>query len=216
MQYFLKMNKQKYFDFQTESDFDINSFFVNHTNKDAYNLITNTNFNGNIILVGPKKSGKTHLSKIWQVNNNAFKYSNNLHKIISENQNVLIDDLFDKINEENLFHLINYCNEKKLKILATSSIDLFEYKFILPDLLSRLKTFSYVYIKNPDDEIMVNLLTKLLIEKQFIIKNKDIFSFLLKRINRTYEDVYNLVKQMDKISLEKKQQLTISSIKELI
>ena len=53
-------------------------------------------------------------------------------------------------------------------------------------------------------------------EKQFIIKNKDIFEFLLKRVNRTYEDIYNLVKKMDKLSLEKKRQLTIPLIRELI
>ena len=53
-------------------------------------------------------------------------------------------------------------------------------------------------------------------EKQFIIKNKDIFEFLLKRVNRTYEDIYNLVNKMDKLSLEKKRQLTIPLIRELI
>ena len=53
-------------------------------------------------------------------------------------------------------------------------------------------------------------------EKQFIIKNKDIFEFLLKRVNRTYEDIYNLVNKMNKLSLEKKRQLTIPLIRELI
>ena len=57
---------------------------------------------------------------------------------------------------------------------------------------------------------------KLLMEKQFIIKNKDIFEFLLKRVNRTYEDIYNLVNKMDKISLEKNRKLTIPLIRELI
>ena len=50
---------------------------------------------------------------------------------------------------------------------------------------------------------LINVLTKLLMEKQFIIKNIDIFEFLLKRVNRTYEDIYNLVNKMDKLSLEK-------------
>ena len=48
------------------------------------------------------------------------------------------------------------------------------------------------------------------------IKNKDIFEFLLKRVNRTYEDIYNLVNKMDKISLEKNRKLTIPLIRELI
>ena len=104
----------------------------------------------------------------------------------------------------------------KLNVLVTSDIDLYEYNFNLPDLLSRLKVFNYVSINKPDDEILINVLTKLLMEKQFIIKNKDIFEFLLKRVNRTYEDIYNLVNKMDKLSLEKKRQLTIPLIRELI
>ena len=79
-----------------------------------------------------------------------------------------------------------------------------------------MKIFNYVSINKPDDEILINVLTKLLMEKQFIIKNKDIFEFLLKRVNRTYEDIYNLVNKMDKISLEKNRKLTIPLIRELI
>ena len=210
------MNEQFYFDFETESSLDINSFFVNKTNNDAFSLLTNRNFNGNIILVGPSKSGKSHLSNIWLNNNAGILYNNNFDFIINNNKNVLIDNLFNKIDEEKIFHIINHCSNNNLNLLITTKNDLFEYKFKLPDLLSRLRIFNYVSIKNPDDEILVNVLTKLLTEKQFIIKNKDIFEFLLKRVNRTYEDVYNLVNKMNKLSLEKKRQLTIPTIKELI
>ena len=43
-----------------------------------------------------------------------------------------------------------------------------------------------------------------------------IFEFLLKRVNRTYEEIYQIVEKMDTISLEKKRQLTIPLIRELI
>ena len=101
-------------------------------------------------------------------------------------------------------------------MLITSQIYLYEHNFQLKDLISRLKTFNHINIEDPDDEILINIMTKLLTEKQIIIKNKEIFNFLLKRINRTYEEVYNLINKMDKLSLEKKKQLTIPSIKELI
>ena len=120
------------------------------------------------------------------------------------------------MNEECIFHLINHCNINKLRILITSNLNINQHKFILKDLLSRLKTFNYVNIKKPDDEILINVLTKLLTEKQFIIKNKGIFEFLLNRVNRTYEDIYQIVEKMDRISLEKKRQLTIPLIRELI
>ena len=60
------------------------------------------------------------------------------------------------------------------------------------------------------------ILTKLLIEKQFIIKNPEIFEFLVNRIERSYQSIYNLVDKLDKLSLEKKRQLTIPLIKEII
>ena len=128
----------------------------------------------------------------------------------------LIDNLFINLNEENIFHIINHCISNNLKILITSNFYLFEYNFKIIDLLSRLKIFDHVSIKKPDNEILINVLTKLLTEKQFIIKNKNIFDFLLNRVNRTYEDIFNLVYKMDKLSLEQKRQITIPLIKELI
>ena len=210
------MTSQTFFNFKITPKLDINNFFVNHTNNHAFNLITNKNFLENIILIGPNKSGKSHLANIWKEMNEALFFENNFDEIISKNKNIIIDNLFENLNEEKIFHLINHSTSNNLKILITTNIDLYEYKFKLPDLLSRLKIFNHVIIKKPDDEILINILTKLLIEKQFIIKNNDIFDFLLKRINRNYEDVYNLVEKMDKLSLENKRQLTIPSIKKLI
>ena len=60
------------------------------------------------------------------------------------------------------------------------------------------------------------IFTKLLIEKQFIIKNPEIFEFLINRIERSYQSIYNLVDKLDKLSLEKKRQLTIPLIKEIL
>ena len=210
------MNEQFFFDFKSNSLLDINNFFVNKTNSKAFSLISNNNFLENIILVGPSKSGKSHLANIWKNNKNALIFNNNIDEIILQNKNVLIENLFYDLDEEIIFYLINHCLSNKLNVLVTSDIDLYEYNFKVSDLLSRLKVFNYVSINKPDEEILINVLTKLLMEKQFIIKNIDIFEFLLKRVNRTYEDIYNLVNKMDKLSLEKNKKLTIPLIRELI
>ena len=49
-----------------------------------------------------------------------------------------------------------------------------------------------------------------------MINNDEIFSFITKRINRTYLDIYNFVDRIDKLSLSKKRQITIPLIKELM
>ena len=59
-------------------------------------------------------------------------------------------------------------------------------------------------------------LTKLFYEKQIIIKNKEIFDYIFLRVNRTYYDIYIIVEKLDKLSLEKKRQLTIPLIKEIL
>ena len=71
-------------------------------------------------------------------------------------------------------------------------------------------------IKTPDDEMCKMLMVKLFSDKQIIIKNKEIFDFIFKRLSRTYLDIYNFVDKLDRLSLEKKRQLTIPLIKEII
>ena len=169
-----------------------------------------------IILYGPAKSGKTHLANIWIKNNDAIQYNGNLSNIVKVKQNVLIDNILFNLNEENIFHIINHCNLNKLSILITTNSYLSNYNFRIEDLASRLKIFEILKIKQPDDELIINLIIKLLHDRQIIINNESIFSYILKRIKRTYQDVFLLIENIDNLSLEKNRELTIPLIKELI
>ena len=212
------MIQQRTFNFNFKEDYSSENFFVSHSNFDAYSQILNKNtLLNSIILKGPAKSGKTHLGLVWQKNNNAIKYCNNDFKnILNQNRNIFYDDLFSSLNEEYLFHLINHCYNNNLKIIICTEKSLSEYDFKINDLSSRLKSFNFVEIKDPDDQLLNNLLMKLLYDKQIIINNNEVFSFIIKRINRTYLDIYKFVEKIDKLSLEKKRVLTIPLIKELL
>ena len=210
------MIKQNFFNYYFQENRDSSNFFVNNTNQEIYDLVIKSDLVKNIFLNAPDKSGKSHLADIWKKNNNAILYKNNLKKIINIKQNVVIDDLYKNIIEEDIFHIINHCNQENLKIFITSNLSIDDHKFKLKDLKSRLKTFYHVSISNPDDEMIKIILTKLLLEKQFIIKNPEIFEFLVNRIERSYQSIYNLVDKLDRLSLEKKRQLTIPLIKEII
>ena len=87
-----------------------------------------------------------------------------------------------------------------------------EYNFKINDLSSRLKSFYFVEIKDPDDKLLNNLFMKLLNDKQIIITNNEVFSFITKRIHRTYLDVYRFVEKIDKLSLEKKREFVPDAI----
>ena len=210
------MNHQDYFNYNLKEIKDSSNFFVNSTNSDSYKIIINNNMIKNIFLKAPNKSGKSHLINMWVKNNQAILYKNNLKEILYSKKNVAIDNLFLTLIEEDIFHIINHCKNENLKIFITSNLNINQYNFKLTDLKSRLKTFYHVSILNPDDEMVKIILTKLLHEKQFIIKNPEIFEFLVKRIERSYQSIYNIVKKLDKFSLQNKRQLTIPLIKEIL
>ena len=209
--------EQSYFNYNLKPGLAIDDFFVSTSNKKAYNFILNKKIdNKKILLIGPNKSGKTHLGKIWQKNNNAISYENNFEIILNYKKNIFIDDFLKNINEEKIFHLINHCSINKLTILLTSNKEVFEHNFLLKDLVSRLKTFNLLRIDLPDDDLIINLIIKLLHDKQIIIKNEEIFHYILKRIERSYEEIFLLIENIDKLSLEKKRELTIPLIKKLL
>lgn len=209
--------KQAFFNYPLHPNLSIDDFFIGNANIEAFNYLIKENMNNiKTLLIGPEKSGKTHLSNIWKDKYKALKYNHNLDEIINKKQNILIDDLLNNLNEEEIFHLINHCYFNNLKILITSTYVVSNYNFKLPDLSSRLKTFVNVRISLPDDELLINLMIKLFHDKQIIIKNTGIFNFIIKRVGRSYENIFNLVDKIDKLLLQKNKQLTIPIIKELI
>tara|TARA_B100001769_G_scaffold35042_1_gene23201 strand:- start:3 stop:632 length:630 start_codon:yes stop_codon:yes gene_type:complete len=208
--------EQSFFNYNLRPNFSINDYFVGTSNIEAYNLLINTQNINNLFLVGPSKSGKTHLAFIWQKKFNAIIYDNNIKQILENTSNVIVDNIFDNINEEEIFHIINHCSSVNSKILVTSNIGLNEYTFQLKDLSSRLKTFININIDLPDDELLINLMTKLFHDKQIIIKNPEIFHYIIKRVHRSYDKIFHLIDKIDNLLMKKNKQLTIPIIKELI
>ena len=209
------MNKQKYFNFKFTNEKNELDFYINDTNFEAYDGIINKN-NQNLFLTGPRKSGKSHIESIWLKKNNAIKYENNFEYLIKNNFNILIENLNKKYDQEKIFHIINHSKLYGLNIFITSNYSINELDFSLEDLTSRLKTFSFFEIKKPDDDMLLNILTKLFIEKQFIINSHELFTYIIKRANRSYEEMLIIVEKLDSLSLEKKRQLTIPLIKEIL
>ena len=209
------MIKQKSFNykFNDKNDNELN-FFVNKTNFYAFNALINNDTKLSF-LYGPKKSGKSYLSKIWLKKNNAIEYNNNYEVLLNLHNNILIDNLIF-YDQEKIFHIVNNCILNNSKVLITSDNKINEINFIFKDLSSRLKTFSNLEINQPNDEMLLAILTKLLVERQFIIKSNEIFKYIIRRVDRTYQGINDIVKKLDILSLEKKRQLTIPLIKEIL
>ena len=167
--------KQKIFNYSIPSKLDLENFYVSKPNEEAYNfVISNNDIIKNTIIVGPNKSGKTHLGLIWINNNNAINYNIKNYKFsLNNKKNIFIDNFFENLDEEHLFHLINHCFNHNLKILLTSNKFLNEYNFKYPDLSSRLKSFNFIEIspKSPLTQDLISLMF-LLNKSPFLLANK--------------------------------------------
>ena len=208
------MNKQKSFIYKFNDRLDELNFFVNETNFYAFNNLINNNTKLSF-LYGPKKSGKSYLSQLWLSKNKAIKLNKKYDLFLDNTKNILIDELLF-FDEEKIFYIVNNAILNNLKILITSNSKINEIKFKYKDLSSRLKTFSFLEINQPNDEMLITILTKLLVEKQFIINSSEIFEYILRRVDRSYQGIHDIVNRLDVISLEKKRQLTIPLIKEIL
>ena len=209
------MIKQKSFNYKfNDNDDNEHNFFVNKTNFYAFDALINNDTKCSF-LYGPEKSGKSYLSKIWLKKNNAIEYNNNYELLLNLHSNILIDNLIF-YDQEKIFYIVNNCILNNLKILITSDIKINAIDFKFNDLSSRLKTFSYLEINKPNDEMLLAILTKLLVDKQFIIKSNEIFEYILRRVDRSYQGINEIVNKLDILSLEKKRQLTIPLIKEIL
>ena len=208
------MKKQNIFKYHFNLLDNDDDFFVNTTNSNAYNKLIKFDSRQSF-LSGPSKSGKSFLGQIWLKKNNAIKLSNNFENILNQKKNLLIDNL-SLFDQEQIFHLINHSFLNNSKILIISNKNINDINFKYEDLSSRLKTFEYFVINSPNDEMLLTILTKLLMDKQFVINSKEIFDYILKRVDRSYSGIHDIVHKLDVLSLEKKRQLTIPLIKEIL
>tara|TARA_Y100000590_G_scaffold469602_1_gene658573 strand:- start:2192 stop:2833 length:642 start_codon:yes stop_codon:yes gene_type:complete len=206
--------------FKYQDSFNEENFFVSDSNNNSYNiLIKEKDFSNFIFLSGPEKSGKSHIATMWAKKNNSIviklnSFSND--QIVKLDNNVLIDDVFENLSEEKLFHIINHCKICNLKILLTSNLLPKNYKFNLLDLSSRMNVFYLIKIFQPDDQLIFNLIIKLFSDRQIKLKNQEVINYLIKRIDRSFDNVYSIVNKIDEYSLSSKREITIPLIREII
>ena len=87
--------------------------------------------------------------------------------------------------------------------------------FALVDLKSRTKNFLMQKIEKPDDELMFALILKNLSDRQILI-DKKLIDFIIKRIHRSYSNIFDFIYKIDELSLKKKKPIDIKIIKEIL
>ena len=216
------MKDQIVFKFPDKSFYYEEDFCIGENNYQAYKLIKewpNWTFKG-INIYGPKKSGKSYLTKIFSDKTKSKIFDgkninkNNLNLILS--QNVLIIEDIDFFNDEVFFQTIlnDFISKNKFIYLTSNKLS-GNITFKLKDLVSRLNSLVTVAITNPSDELFYQILTKMLSDKQINITKKEV-DFILKNIERSYEAASKFVKNLDELSLLYKKKINTKIINQAI
>jgi chromosomal replication initiation ATPase DnaA len=215
---------QLQFDFPNHHSYLAQDYIISSSNENAFNMIKSwpnwgEGIYANILyLLGPKSSGKTHLSKIWQQDANAFIL--NLNDIsfdeLKNHQAFIIEDIENFLHfEEEILHIFNIILEMGKCLIITSSSHLADLKIKLPDLKSRLNAINLVKINEADDLLLETLLIKLFSERQLKI-SLSIINYIITHSDRSLSYLNYLVREIDKYSIASKKPVNISMIKQII
>tara|TARA_A100001015_G_scaffold197512_1_gene220257 strand:- start:4712 stop:5374 length:663 start_codon:yes stop_codon:yes gene_type:complete len=213
---------QLIFDFGLEKNFKDEDFYVSKSNKYAFDLINSwPKWEKNFLnLIGEKYSGKTHLINIFLKKFKGLKLETNLIsdetlKEIKAYENVVLEN-FDNISDERkIYSLINIIDQDNKFLIITSQKSIVDINFKLNDLVSRAKNFLLLNIQKPDDDLIFALILKHLSDRQISI-DKKLINFIIKRIERSYDKIYEFIYKIDEISLKKRKSIDFKIIKEAL
>ena len=218
----MKNLNQQILKFDYEQNFKDHDFYVSNSNKHSFTLLSSwPKWHKNFInIIGDKFSGKSHLINIFLDKNKGIKIncediSNDFLKSIKIYENIVVEDLTEKINENLLFALINIIDQDNKYLIITSRIPIVDFKFKLNDLNSRSANFILSHIKKPGDDLMYALILKNLSDRQILIDQK-LIEFIIKRIDRTYGKISDFIYKIDEISLKRKKPIDFKIIKEAL
>ena len=208
--------------FDYEQNFKDDDFYVSSSNKHIFTLLNQwPKWEKNFLNInGEKFSGKTHLINIFIKKFKGIKFDANLMsdkdlKTIKIHENIILENLDKNINEKLIYSLLNIIDLDNKFIIITSEKPLVEIDFKLDDLRSRTKHFLLQKIEKPDDELMFALILKNLSDRQISI-DKKLIDFIIKRIERSYDKIFDFIYKIDELSLKKKKPIDFKIIKEVL
>jgi len=218
----MKNLNQQILKFDHEQNFKDQDFYVSNSNKHSFSLLNSwPKWDRNFInLIGENFSGKSHLINIFLEKNKGIKInsediSNDFLLKIKIYENIIVEDLNEKINENLLFSLINTIDQDNKYLIVTSTIPIVDFKFKLNDLNSRSNNFILSQIEKPGDDLIYAIILKNFSDRQISVDQK-LIEFIIKRIDRTYGKISDFIYKIDEISLKRKKPIDFKIIKEVL
>jgi len=213
---------QEIIKFDYDKNFRDDDFYVSKSNKHVYDLMNKwPKWEKNFLNIsGENFSGKSHLVNIFLKKFKGIKIesnllNNNFLKKIKIYENIVLENLTQKIDEKLFFTLCNTIEQDNKYLIVTSNKSIIDLDFNLDDLKSRAKNFLLQNIEKPDDDLIFALILKNLSDRQISL-DKKLIDYVIKRIDRSYGKIIDFIYKIDEVSLKKKKSIDFKTIKEVL
>ena len=140
-----------------------------------------------------------------------LKDLNNFSHIFIDSFNECFEN---KISEIDLFNLYNSSKVNNSKLILREN-SLTQKNILLPDLKSRINSNIELVIPRLTDKDKKHIIEIELIKRGLSIKEKNL-DFIMNHSSRNLETLQTLVNKLDKLTMERKKNISIPLIKELI
>ena len=120
----------------------------------------------------------------------------------------------NKISEIDLFNLYNSSKVNNCKLILREN-SLIQKNILLPDLKSRINSNIELVMPKLTDKDKKHIIEIELIKRGLSIKEKNL-DFIMNHSSRNLETLQTLVNKLDKLTMERKKNISIPLIKELI
>ena len=216
------MTEQLIFNFPFKKSYLSQDFYVSENNINAYKLIESwPNWTSRLVnIFGPKGCGKTHLINILEnkIDSTLIEGSKVDSKVLLKykvKECLIIDDFNNEIDEKLFYTIINMGLQDNKYLIISSLNPIKSFKVNLKDLSSRFTSFVEVGIDSPTDDLLRVILTKNFSDKQIKITKKNV-EFILKNIDRSFENVNLFTNLIDNLSLTKAKPINLTLIKKVL
>ena len=112
---------------------------------------------------------------------------------------LIIDDFTNNIEEKLFYSVLNQSHQSNQYVIVNSLKPINTLEVLLSDLKSRFDSFINIGIDLPTDDLIRVILSKYFSDKQIKIEIK-LLEYILKNINRSYEEIFNFSKIKPKLS----------------
>lgn len=156
------------------------------------------------LVIGPPASGKSHLAQIFADRSHAVIVTpENIAAIAgTDGREPLVIEDVDRLgyDEPSLFHLLNQAIRGNRTLLLTARADIADWPLATDDVRSRARRAPAFRLEPSDDIELSHMFAKLFGDRQIKVDPK-VIRYLVGRMERSPEEVAELVDRLDRLAL---------------